>query len=136
MMRSVAQKIGLLIRSFGVFGDRNVLRCFNSYILPCLEYCSPVWSSAADSHLKLLDGSLRACKFLTPNFAVSLLHHLSISFLYMLYKIFHNPLNPLHSELPNLFYTAKGVMKGALSVTILFFSSMRFNNSQYSRYFI
>ena len=47
----VAQKIGLLRKSFTIFGDRNVSpRCFNSFILPCLEYCTPVWFSAVDSH--------------------------------------------------------------------------------------
>ena len=61
---SLAQKISLLRKSFRIFGDHDVLlRCFNSFILLCLEYCSPVWSSAADSHLKLLDKNLRACKF-------------------------------------------------------------------------
>ena len=56
---SVAQKIGLLRKSFRIFGDYDVLlRCFNSFIPPCFEYCSPIWSSAADSHLKLLDKNL------------------------------------------------------------------------------
>ena len=43
---SVAQRIGLLSRkSFRVFGNQDVLlRCF---ILSCLEYCFPVWFSAA-----------------------------------------------------------------------------------------
>ena len=37
---SVAQKIGLIRKSFRIFGDHDVLlRCFNSFILPCLEYC-------------------------------------------------------------------------------------------------
>ena len=46
----VAQKIGLLRKSFRIFGDHNILlRCLNSFILPCLECCSPVWSSVADS---------------------------------------------------------------------------------------
>ena len=64
---SVAQKISLLRKSFRIFGDQDVLlKCFNSFILNCLEYCSPVWSSAADSHLKF-DRSLQACKFLIPN---------------------------------------------------------------------
>ena len=50
---SVTQKIGLLTKSFRIFGDQDVLlRCINSFILPCLEYCSPVWSSAAESHLE------------------------------------------------------------------------------------
>ena len=101
---SVAQKIGLLRKSFTIFGDYDVLlKCFNPFILPCLEYCSPVWSSAADSHLKLLDRNLQVCKFLIPNLTISLQHRRCISSLCMLYKIFHNPSNPFHSELPNLF---------------------------------
>ena len=83
---SVAQKIGLLRKSFRIFGDDDVLlRCFNSFILPCLEYCSPVWFSAADFHLKLLDKNLRACKFLIPNITISLQHRRLISSLCMLY---------------------------------------------------
>ena len=77
---SVAQKIGLLSISFRIFADPDVLlRCFTSFILPCLKYCSPVWSSAADSHLKLLDRNLRVCKFLIPNLIISLQHHCFIS---------------------------------------------------------
>ena len=69
---SVAQKFGLLRKSFRIFGDHDVLlKCFNSFILPCLEYCSSVWSSAADSHLKLLDRNLRACRFSIPNLTIS-----------------------------------------------------------------
>ena len=39
----VIQNLSLLLRSFWVF------------VLPVLKYCSAVWCSAADSHLKLLD---------------------------------------------------------------------------------
>ena len=75
MFSLVPQKIGLLKKSFWVFGNLNVLlRCFNSFILTCLEYCSPVWSSATDSYLNLLDKNIRACKFLIPNLTISLQH--------------------------------------------------------------
>ena len=131
---SVAQKIGLLRKSFRIFGDHDVLlRGFNSFILPCLEYCSPVWSSAADTHLKLLDKNLRACKFLIPNLIISLQHRCFISSLCMLYKIFHNPSHPLHSELP---FHPRRVTRGSLSINSLSFSPMRFHTSQYSRGFI
>ena len=41
---SAAQKIGLLRKFLKVFGDKSILqKCFNSFILPCLEYCLPVW---------------------------------------------------------------------------------------------
>ena len=39
-----------------VFRDvAAVARCFLAFIIPVLEYCSPVWMSAATSHLSLLD---------------------------------------------------------------------------------
>ena len=88
---SVAQRIGLLRKSRKIFGDLSVVRkCFYSFILPCLEYCSPAWSSAAASHLKLLDKSVRACKFLISDLDVDLWHRRSVSSLCMLYKIFHD----------------------------------------------
>ena len=40
---SIAQKVGLLRKSYKIFGEQMVLlKWFNSFILPCLEYCS-VW---------------------------------------------------------------------------------------------
>ena len=113
---SVARKIGLLRKSFRIFGDHDVLlKCFNSFILPCLEYFSPVWSSAADSHLKLFNNNIQTCKFLIPNLTISLHHRRFISPLCMLYKIFRNPSHPLHSELPN-FFCPRRVTRGSLSI--------------------
>ena len=53
----------------------------------------------------------------------------------MLHKIFHNPLHPLHSELPNLFYPRR-VTRGSLNTNSLSLSPMTFNTSQYFRCFI
>lgn len=132
----VAQKIGLLRKSYKIFGDLSVLRkCFNAFILPCLEYCSPAWSSAAASHLKLLDKNMRACKFLIPDLKVDLDHRRSISSLCMLYKIYHNPSHPLNSELPNLFQPAR-TTRYAVNANSLAFSVGRCNTSQYLRCFI
>ena len=42
-------------KSWRVFHDRSLIgRCFRGFVLPVLEYCSAVWCSAADTHLKLL----------------------------------------------------------------------------------
>ena len=39
-----------------MFHDRSLLgRCFRSFVLSVVEYCSAVWCSAVDTHLKLLD---------------------------------------------------------------------------------
>ena len=75
---SVAQKIGLLRKSYKIFGDPSVLRkCFNS------------------------------CKFLILDLEVDLWHRRSVSSLCMFHKIFHNPRHPLNSELPNPFQPAR-----------------------------
>ena len=132
----IAQKLGLLRKSFKIFNDQSILRkCFYSFILPCFEYCSPVWSSAADSHLRLLDRTLNSCKFLIPGLDIDLWHRRSISSLCMLFKIFHNPLHPLHSSLPNLFQPVRMTRNVANSHS-LSFSLIRCNTVQYSRSFI
>ena len=53
--RAASQRLGILRKSWQVFHDRSLLgRCFRGFVLPVLEYCSAVWCSAADTHLKLL----------------------------------------------------------------------------------
>ena len=48
-----------------VFRDRLILgRCFIGFVLTVLEYCSAVWCSAADTHLKLLDHVVSDVSFL------------------------------------------------------------------------
>ena len=132
----IAQKLGKLRKSFKIFNDQSILRkCFYSFILPCFEYCSPVLSLAADSHLRLLNRNLNACKFLIPDLNVDLCHRRSISSLCMLYKIFHNPERPLHSELPNLFQPVRMTRNVANSHS-LSFCPVRCNTVQYSRSFI
>ena len=53
---AAAQRLGIMRKPFQVFHDRSLLlRSFWSFVLQVLEYCSAVWCSAANSHLKLLD---------------------------------------------------------------------------------
>ena len=133
---SVAQNIGLLRKSYKIFGDPSVLRnCFNSFILPCLEYCFPAWSSVAASHLKLLDRNERVCKFLIPDLEVDLWHRRSVSSLCMLHKIFHNPRHPLNSKLPNPFQPAR-ITRNALNANTQAFSVGSCNTSQFLGCFI
>ena len=61
---AAAQRLGIMRKSWQVFHDRSlILRSFWSFVLPVLVYCSAVWCSAADSHLKLLDKVVRSAGF-------------------------------------------------------------------------
>ena len=62
---AAAQRLGIMRKSWQVFHDRPLLlRSFWSFVLPDLEYCSVVWCSAADSHLKLLNRVVGSAGFL------------------------------------------------------------------------
>ena len=133
---STAQRLGLLRKSFKIFNDRSVLtKCFNSFILSCFEYCSPIWISAADSHLRILDRNLNGCKFFIPGLDIDLWHRRSVSCLCMLFKIYHNTEHPLHSELPSLSQPVRDT-RAAAGAHSRCFSLARCNTVQHSRCFI
>ena len=47
--RAAFQRLGILRKYWRVFRDRSLLeRCFRSFVLTVLEYCSAVWFSATD----------------------------------------------------------------------------------------
>ena len=53
---SASTRVGILRKTMSVFRDVAIVaKCFWAFILPVLECCSPVWMSAAASHLSLLD---------------------------------------------------------------------------------
>ena len=62
---AAAQRLRIMRKFWQVYHDRSLLlRAFWRLFLPVLEYCSAVWCSAADSHLKLLDRVVRGAVFL------------------------------------------------------------------------
>ena len=64
--RAASQRLGILRKSWRVFHDRSLLeRCWMPFVLPVLQYCSAMWCSAADTHLKLLDHAVSGARFLT-----------------------------------------------------------------------
>ena len=85
-----------------MFRDRSlIVRCFGSFVLPVLEYCSAVWCSAADTHLKLLDRAVSGPRFLAGGvFEGDISNRRSGAVLCMLYKIRCNPVHPLNGALP------------------------------------
>ena len=94
--RAATQRLGILRKSWQVFHDRSLLgRCFRGFVLPVLEYCSAVWCSAADTHLKLLDRAVSGPQFLIGGvFECNISHRRSVAVLCMLYKIRCNLVHP------------------------------------------
>ena len=64
----VSQSIGILRLVTRIFVDTSVLlRCYFAFILPILEYWSPVWGSAAECHLHLVEGQVCSVARLYPD---------------------------------------------------------------------
>ena len=94
--RAASQRLGIFRMSWHVFCDRLLLgRCFRDFVLPVLEYCSAVWCSDADTHLKLLGRVVTNACFLTDGVL-----YCSLVWQFGLYKIRCNPVYPHSSALP------------------------------------
>ena len=120
-----------------MFHDRSLLeRCFRGFVLPVLEYCSAVWCSAADTHLKLLDRGVSGARFLTGGvFECDIAHRRSVAVLCMLYKIRCDPVHPLNGALPGPYVPVR-VIRGALVAHRYTYAPPRCRTSQYNRTFI
>ena len=135
--RAASQRLGILRKSWQVFYDRLLLgRCFRGFVLPVLEYCSAVWCSAADSHLRLLDRVVSGASSLTGGvFACDLAHRRSVLVLCMLYKIMCNPMHPLYGALP-VPYMPVWVTRGAVIAHRYTYAPPRCRTSQNRRTFV
>ena len=135
--RAASQRLGILRKSWWVFHDKFLIgRCFCGFILPVLEYCSAVWCSVADTHLKLLDRVVSGACFLAGGVLnCDISHRRSVAVLCMLYKIRCNPKHPLCSTLP-VPYVPVRVTRGALIAHRYTFVPPRCRTSQYRMTFI
>ena len=134
---AASQRLGILMKSWRVFYDRSLLeRCFRGFVLPVLKYCSAVWCSAADTHLKLLDRAVSGAWFLTGGvFECDIAHRRSAAVLCMLDKIRCNPMHPLNDALPAP-YVPVLVTRGALVAHRYTYAPHRCRTSQYRRTFV
>jgi len=132
-----SQKLGIIRKANRIFGDAAVTSgCFRSFVLPLLEYCSPVWSSAAESHLRLLERVVRCAMFVSPGCDLGdLTHRRTVGSLSMLYKIANNQRHPLHEHLPPP-YVPTRVTRGSLAMHEYAFAPIRYRTYQYSRCFM
>ena len=113
--RAASQRLCILRKSWGVFLDRSLLgRCSRDFVLSVFVYCSAVWCSAADTHLKLLDRPVRDAWFLTGGvFECDIAHRRSVAVLCMLYKIRCNPMHPLTAALNRPYVPVRGYTRCA-----------------------
>ena len=134
--RAASQRLGILRKSWRVFHDRSLLgRCFWGFVLPVLEYCSAVWGSAADTHLKLLDRAVSDAWFLAGCLVECDISRRSVAVLCMLYKIRCNPVHPLNGALPGP-YVPVQVTRGALVAHQYTYAPPRCRTLQCRRTFI
>ena len=129
--------MGILRNSWRVFHDKFLIeRCFWGFVLPVLEYCSAVWCSAADTHLKLLDRVVSGDCFTAGGVLnCDHSHRRSVAVLCMLYKIRCNPKHPLCGALP-VPYVPVRVTRGALIAHRYSYAPPRCRTSQYRMTFI
>ena len=106
------------------------------FFLPVVEYCSAVWCSAADSHLKLLDRFVWSAIFLAGGvLECNLAHRRSVAVLCMLFKIKSNPMHSLSGALP-LPYVLARVTRGSLVAHRHSFAVPRCRTFQYRWTFV
>ena len=107
---------------------------FRGFVLPVLEYCSAVWCSAADTHIRLLDRVVSGASFLTGGvFECDLAHRRYVEVLCLLYKIRCNPMHPLCGALP-VPYVLVRVTRGAIAHRFTY-APHRCRTAQYRRTF-
>ena len=125
------------MKSWRVFHNRSLLgRCFWGFVLPVSEYCSAVWCSAADTHLKLLDRAVSGARFLNGSvFECDIAHRRSVAVLRMLFKNRCNPMHPLNGALHGPYVPVR-VTRGAPVAHRYTYAPPRCRTSQYSRTFI
>lgn len=102
MAQAVSHKLNIIRKCKGIYEDDSMTQMFFIFHSESLEYCSPVWLSAADSYLRLLD----LIKILYYSHSISLTdsdldirHRRNVGALSVLYKIRIDNSHPLYKVL-------------------------------------
>ena len=73
---SAVRKLGIIRNAFYIYNNDKInTTCYRSYVLPLLEYCSSVWTSAAVRDLPLLGKVVVDLCFLMVESMAELHHH-------------------------------------------------------------
>ena len=133
---SLSTRIGILRKSLRKFDSLDIVRnCFYAFLLPVFEYCAPVWSSAAECHLALLDSILNRIKSMIPNLNIDLGHRRSVASMCMFFKILDNPKHPLHTLMPPN-YIAPRLTRHSMAINSRALVPVRCLTTQYQRCFV
>ena len=116
---SVSRRVGILRKTMSVFRDVAVFaKCFWAFILPVLEYCSPVWMSAA-----------------TSSVSCDLWHRRKVACLSVFFKINSLDDHPVRGLFPAQ-YVLRRPTREALAATSRSFEMPRSRTVQFSRSFV
>ena len=133
----VSQRIGILRLVKRISVDNSVLlHCYFPFVLPILQYCSPVWGSAAACHLQLLERQVYSVDGLCPDQSfLSFCHRRRLAGLSLLYKVNSSSNHCLFNEFPSASTRVRHPQAAALAHPLEFELS-RCRTSQFARYFL
>ena len=134
---SASMRVGILRKTMSVFRDVTVVaRCFWAFILPVLEYCSPVWMSAATSQLSLLDRVVsQVGRSSGGSVNCDLWHRRRVASLSVFFKIDSLVDHPVRGLFP-VQYVLRRSTRGALAAHSRSFEMPRSRTVQFSRSFV
>ena len=113
-----------------------VAKCFWAFILPVLEYCSPVWMSAATFHLSLLDRVVSQVSRLSGGrVSCDLWHRRKVASLSVFFKIDSLVDHPGRGLFKTQ-YVLRRPTRGALATHSRSFEMIRSRTVQFSRSFV
>ena len=113
-----------------------LLRCYYAFVLPILEYCSPVWGSAAEFHLRLLQRQVYSvARYCLDQTFWSLCRRRHVAALCMLHKVNSNSNHCLRSELPSASVRVRHT-RAVAAAHPLESEVSRCRTSQFPRYFL
>ena len=112
-----------------------VLKCFYAFILPFFEYCSVVWMSAAQTHMKILHRVYNSARFLL-NENISLDHRRCVAAMCIFYKIYHNNEHPMHTRLPAPVHNVRRTRRAQRMNSRALNSARSVNSLQFNRTFL
>ena len=113
-----------------------VAKCFWAFLLPVLEYCSPVWMSAVTSHLSLLDRVVGQISQLSGgSVSCNFWHRRRVASLSVFFKIDSLVDHPVRGLFPAQ-YVLRRPTRGALAAHSRSFEMPRSRTVQFSRSFV